>query len=277
MTRLGAWLIGAMVLAAAPKHSLPLDGSLSVRLSVAAGHNCQLLFRKGERKVTTVCGSNRQDLPVSILEANGSPEFVGQVLVDDFDFDGFLDLMIPTGTGYGGVNWFYDFYRYEAATHGFRPVSEMDSEFCNPEAVAAEKTLKVPCKDGPAWYDNAYKFAGGKPYLYRSSELVHLNGFAGDDAIVYAITLLDPAGRVWKATLAEAVHETKTVRRKLPFEKAQLHRVPAAIGRTESYLVKGDEVELAEVKLDGEQQWLRVIYVSAKAGRLDRWIALPPD
>jgi hypothetical protein len=36
-------------------------------------------------------------------------------------------------------------------------------------------------------------------------------------------------------------------------------------------------VELMEVKLDGEQQWLRVVYQSKAAGRLDRWIALPVD
>jgi hypothetical protein len=270
-------LVAWVVLAAAPKHSFPLDAPVSASINMGGGQTCRLLFRKGEKRLTAVCGSSRQDLSIPILEVEGDPVFQGQILVDDFDFDGYLDLMIPTATGYGGVNWFYDFHHYNAATRSFEPVDDTDSDFCNPEPVAAEKTLRVPCKDGPAWYDNAYKFAAGKPYLYRSSELVHLEGFDGDDAVIYALTLLDPQKRPLKSTVAEATNENKTVRRKLPFEKCPLYRAPSTIGRTESYLVKGDEVELLEVKQDGEAQWVRIVYQSAKAGRLERWITLPPN
>lgn len=271
-------LVCALAVTAAPRvREFPLSAPVSATLTMGGGQTCRLLFRKGDAKLTVVCGASRQDLPVPILEGTGEPEFSGRVLVDDFDFDGYLDLMIPTATGYGGVNWFYDFHHYDPATRQFVPVDDTDSDFCNPETVPAERTLRVPCKDGPAWYDNAYRFVGGKPYLYRSSELVHLNGFDGDDAVVYQISLLDPAKKVLQARLAEALHERKSVRRKLPFEKVVLHRVPATIGRTEAYLVKGDEVELVEVKLDGEQQWLRVVYQSGKAGRLDRWIPLPAE
>jgi hypothetical protein len=273
--RAAVLLLGAVSALAAAR--IPLGQAVAVTLTMGPGHTCRLSAKQNEPKLTAVCTKQTQTLPIPILEGEPPHEYPGQILAADFDFDGYLDLMIPTATGYGGVNWFYDFYHYNPATRAFEPNDDTEGDFCNPEPVPAEKLLKVPCKDGPAWYDNAYKFANGKPYLYRSTELVHLNGFDGDDALVYRITMQDAARKPVKSAVAEVVSESKTVRRKLPFEKAFLHRAPSTIARTESYLVKGDLVELLEVKLDEEQQWLRILYRGAKGVPLDRWIALPPE
>lgn len=106
----------------APKHSLPLSTPVSASIAMDGGQTCRLLFRKGDAKLTAVCGATRQHLPIPILEGDGGREFTGQILVDDFDFDGYQDLMIPTATGYGGVNWFYDFHHYNPVTRTFIPI-----------------------------------------------------------------------------------------------------------------------------------------------------------
>lgn len=272
------WLVLAMSAAAKPKHEFPLSEPVSATVAVGGASSCRLMFRKGEPRLTVVCGASKQDIKIPILEGERPVTFEGQILVDDFDFDGYLDLMIPTATGYGGVNWFYDLYRYHAASRTFRLLENTDdSDFCNPEAVTAEKVLRTPCKDGPAWYDDAYKFAAGKLYQYRSTELVHLNGFGGDDAILYAQVYYGPQKEVLRSAVKEAVNDNTTATRRIPFEKIYLHREPSTLSKTESYLVKGDVVELLEVKQGQESQWLRVAYQSAKAGRLVRWIPLPPE
>lgn len=277
-TGLIVWALLALSMEAKPKHEFPLSAPVSASIAVGGGASCRLMVRKGEPRLTVVCGASKQDIRIPILEVEGEPTFEGQILVDDFDFDGYQDLMVPTATGYGGVNWFYDLYRYQAPSRSFRPLERDDEgDFCNPEELAAEKTLRTPCKDGPAWYDDAYKFAAGKLYHYRSTELVHLNGFEGDDAVIYGQTYYGPERQVLRRAVAEATSEAATVRRRIPGDRAHLHRTPAADGRTESYLVKGDQVELLEVKLEGEQQWVRLAYQSAKAGRLVRWIVLPPE
>ena len=277
-------MLWPLVLAAAlgaeenkPKHSFPLSDAVSAGIRVGGGHTCRLLFRKGERLVTVVCGGSKQNINVPILEAVGEGTFQGQILVDDYDFDGYLDLMIPTATGYGGVNWFYDLYRYQPASRSFRALETDDFDFCNPEAVPAEKMVKSPCKDGPAWYDDAYKFAAGKLYQYRGTELVHLEGFEGDDAVVYGHTYYGPEKQVLRRSVAEAANGEATVRRRVPWEKAALYLTPSPQAKGASYLVKGDRVELLEVKQEGERQWVRIAYQSAKAGRMVRWMALPPE
>jgi hypothetical protein len=235
------------------------------------------MFRKGEPRLTVVCGASKQDIKIPILEGGGPVTFEGQILVDDFDFDGYLDLMIPTATGYGGVNWFYDLYRFHPASRSFRLIEGSEElDFCNPEAMPAEKMLRTPCKDGPAWYDDAYKFAAGKLYPYRSTELVHLNGFNADDSTLYSQTYYGPQKQVLRTILKEVDDRVPALRRRIPFDKVYLHREPSSQSKTESYLVKGDEVELLEVQQDKEIQWLRVAYQSAKAGRLIRWIPLTP-
>ena len=263
-----AWVWAAVAAAAAaePKE-FPLAKPISVRLPFG-----QLSYQPGDKQLSLASLDGAvASIPIPFL-AGANVAGQARILVDDFDFDGSPDLMVPISMGYGGVNWFYQLHRFDAAALRLREPDR--EEFCNPAAEPGEHIVAVPCKNGPAWYANAYKFAAGRPYPYRSNELVEVRGFAGADAPVFLQRELDPAGRLVEVKVVEAGETSKPAVRKIAQARVYLHDAASDGARTAAYVVKDDVVELLDIVNQGEQQWLKVAYSSARAGRLVKWIRL---
>ncbi len=79
----------------------------------------------------------------------------------DVNFDGFLDVAILTGVGYGGVNMFYDYYIFNPVT-GQAERDEVLTELGNPEFDQVAKTITTPEKNGPDYEITTYEFKNGK-------------------------------------------------------------------------------------------------------------------
>lgn len=268
------FLAAAAWAAAAGEEEIPLTKPVSKRFGFG-----QLTFRPGDRHLTILAtpASPPQQITIPFLAEGGEPREHAKLLVDDFTFDGAADLMVPSSTGYGGVNWFYVLYRYSRTAQRLEPV-KMDEEFCNPAADPVAKVLKVPCKSGPAWHDDAFQFtAGGVPFRHRESSLVTLQGFPDDaEAAVYLIEYRDAGKKRLRSEVRDAEDPARPAVRLIPAGRVYLHTSANAKTRTGAYIVKGDRVELLDVTTEasGGAQWLQVAYRSARAGRLVRWICL---
>lgn len=267
---------GASVAApAAAVEELPLAKPIGRRFPFG-----QLTFHPGtpHLTVTPAAGGAPQQIEIPFLDDDESElRAHARVLVGDFNFDGAIDLMIPTLTGYGGVNWFYTLYRYDTATRRFvRLVRDDKEDFCNPEPDAARKLLNTPCKSGPAWYQDAFQFTAGgtRAFRHRQTSVVSLQGFR-DDSVVYLLEYRDAAQRRLRAEVVEAEDPARPAVRTIPAPRVYLHNAPDASSRTAAYIVKGDTVSLLDIRDVGGVQWLQVAYRSPRAGRLVRWITLP--
>lgn len=125
----------------------------------------QLVFSQ-EASLSLVLEGKTHTLPLPSLAF--SPK--GSVLIADFNFDGRKDIGIPSGVGYGGVNYFYKVYSFSEEKGGhFLPILG-SAEICNPKFSVADKTLICNTRSGPFWYGKDYRFQNGHSWLWRKRE-----------------------------------------------------------------------------------------------------------
>ena len=85
------------------------------------------------------------------------------ITTDDINFDGYPDVAMLTGLGYGGVNLFYDYYEFDPATE--RLVADpVLSQVGNPIFDKATKTITGDAKDAQDSFKTVYTW-NGKAYV----------------------------------------------------------------------------------------------------------------
>jgi hypothetical protein len=256
------------------------DFKATVPLS-SRGGNMVLQASTTKKTLTVQIGATLQNFPLPTLEDEvaGSPA-LGEVLVDDFDFDGFNDIGIPSGIGYGGVNVFYTIQRYNPKVRRLELLQAKNFEVSNPSFDRKNKILSSSARSGPAWYSTQFKFVGGKPYLYSSDTPVVLLGFAESEGLIYQTTTFSPSGRVLTTVLSEenGKGQTVSVFRAISTARADLYSAPSDNAKTGRYIIRGDMVRILEVQKPGifpdEVQWVKVAYQSRKLGRIVAWLRL---
>lgn len=196
----------------------------------------------------------------------------GSVLVDDFNFDGYADIAVPDGIGYYGVNYFYVLYVFSPSSNRFARLEFPGGQLCNPELRAVTRTIETDCKDGPKYDYTDYRFLNGKPYVYRSSEMVILDGFDTDQYLAYAVSVFYPNGRLSHSSLSDDPRRESAPLRSVPIARANLYDAPREDARTNRYIVRGDPVRILEVRDVDSQQWLRIAYQSRTLGRIIKWV-----
>jgi len=82
---------------------------------------------------------------------------------DDVNYDGYKDLAIEIGNGYGGVNFFYNFYYFNPTTKKFVEVPELKN-VCNPNVKYEQKEILSSCKNGPSYTETIYQW-GAAGYI----------------------------------------------------------------------------------------------------------------
>jgi len=85
---------------------------------------------------------------------------------NDVNFDGYKDLAVEIGNGYGGVNFFYNFYYFNPTTKKFTEVPALKS-VCNPNFKSDQKQILSSCKDGPGYSESIYQFGAAGYTLTR--------------------------------------------------------------------------------------------------------------
>jgi uncharacterized protein YxeA len=84
----------------------------------------------------------------------------------DINFDGYVDVALITGVGYGGVNIFYDYYLYDPKTSIFQK-DPILFEISNPQIDTMNKKVTSSFRSGPQWYSQTFQWNGNR---YVASE-----------------------------------------------------------------------------------------------------------
>ncbi len=259
------------------RYSLEKAFSLNVRLSSTSRQMLHLKFDGKTPKLEVQLNNKTQsfEFDSSMIEA----ESYGSILVDDFNFDGYVDFGVPTGTGYGGVNYFYDFYTFDHFSQTFKPMLNPDgNEWCNPQLESKIKTIFTSCKSGPMWFGANYRFYRAQPYLYQSGEMEFLEGFGDDknnDSLLWKVVTYNHK----KQVLSSRCYEYETMQipvRRIPQAKVFLYSQPLEGAISKNYIVKNDLISILELRDTDSGQWLKIAYHSRKLGWIKRWIRLEP-
>jgi GW (Gly-Tryp) dipeptide domain len=255
------------------RYSLEKAFNITMPLSSASRQVLKLKFDGKNPKLEIKLGNKKQFLEFDSLMLEA--DLHGSLLVDDFNFDGSTDLGIPTGIGYGGVNYFYDFYIFDRSSQTFKYMPSPEPELCgwsNPQLEQKSKTIFTSCKSGPQWFSQNFRFYRSKPYVYQSGEMVILEGFPDND-LLWRETTFKPDQQVIGSKIFN-YGTTKIPVLRIPQSKVFLYNVPQDTAITTNYIVKNDLITILEVKDTDSGQWLKIAYYSRRLGWIKRWIRL---
>lgn len=153
----------------------------------------RLLFQD-QLMLSLVLKGRTHRLPLPTVADGLSPR--GSVMIADFNFDGRKDIGIPSGVGYGGVNFFYKVYQFSEEKGGhFLPILAKE-QVCNPKFSAADKTLICNSRSGPFWYGSDYRFRNGLGWLWRKREP------APSDPALTRFEIYSPEGKLLSSQLS---------------------------------------------------------------------------
>ena len=115
------------------------------------------LYKNGTSIQTLALG---EDATADMNLLNGTslgvePFITGQ----DVNFDGYPDVAMLTGLGYGGVNAFYDYYVFDPFTEKL-VADPVLAQICNPVFDPAAKTVTGDAKDAQDSYKTVYTWNG---------------------------------------------------------------------------------------------------------------------
>lgn len=99
-------------------------------------------------------GADEMEMANYDLKRWGNPIITANA---DANFDSYKDLAIEIGNGYGGVNFFFNFYLFDPSDKKFKEVAELRS-VCNPDIRSEERRILSSCKSGPGYEDTIYQF-----------------------------------------------------------------------------------------------------------------------
>jgi hypothetical protein len=267
------WVAFAFVgvtLAAPLPRAFSLEKPFTANVTLTGHETVRLHLDLDKRQLEVRLRGKTQHLEITTMDDTER----GNVLVNDFNFDGYADIAIPSGIGYGGVNYFYDLYVFQPSQSRFVSLEfPGGSGLCNPEPRVQTRTIETDCKDGPKYVFADYRFSRGKPYVYRSAEMVILEAFDTDQYLVYAVSIFNPNGKLLRSSISDDPRREEFPLRYVPVPRADLYDAPRADAITRNYIVRGDAVRVLEVRDVDGQQWLRIAYQSRKLGRIIKWVS----
>ena len=79
----------------------------------------------------------------------------------DVNFDGQTDIGLLTGVGYGGVNYFYDYYIFNPITSKLERSNTL-KDISNPIIDTSHKTITSSFRSGPQWYTQNFVWDGSR-------------------------------------------------------------------------------------------------------------------
>ncbi len=209
---------------------------------------------------------SKQKLQILIDNTKPDNDFVGTglVRVGDLNFDGYNDLAIDTGIGYGGVNVFSRVFFWQPSNGQPNTGQFSDGlDISNFGLNTAKKYLTSEYKSGPFHYQVSYKFDAQGPYKYKEivgpGPVAIVSFFSRSGKRIKRI-LVDP-NRLSQDDYTPAILSIA--------EKTYLYSKPVEEAKTKAYLIKGDKVTMLDVS-EYPYQWYKVRYEGKKP--LVRWI-----
>jgi hypothetical protein len=161
-------------------------------------------------------------------------------LEGDFNFDGYQDIALFEGSGYGGVNQFYRLMLWDKSKGEFKP---FQTSVGLPSLNTKKQTLVSAQRSGPRWYSSVFHFKDGK--------LVQRDEEAMIDGELSKVEIYDGKDKLLKTLITDKddyTLDTPTATRNIRLEKAWLYNKPDFDSKTKMYVIKGDKVELLDFK-----------------------------
>ena len=171
------------------------------------------------------------------------------ITIGDYNFDGYSDIGILTGVGYGGVNIFRDYHFYDPRNNVYHRYLEEVSN------LAIEGTTLISdVRSGLSHYETQYKIKDKKPYKSLEKE---------EFVVADYVMEFDDKGKVIKSYYVPSHLRIVT-------KKAYLYSEASEDKRTKSYVVKGDKVKIVEIGII-TFPWIKIEYQGTK-GAYNGWI-----
>lgn len=126
--------------------------NVDVAVSLSIKGNILKVMEGNKIKQTLSADSNS----LNIMPSNNVSAFI---IDKDVNFDGHNDIGVLSGSGYGGVNYFYDFYIYNQNTKMFDKNSVL-SNISNFNVDSGKKEIRTSTKSGPGYVETTYKWNG---------------------------------------------------------------------------------------------------------------------
>ena len=139
------------------------DLTVTIKKNVSYSVSSTTLSLIDNGKTTQTLTLNDEGLgALNILPSNDVPPFITD---KDLNFDGFNDVGVLDGTGYGGVNYFYDFYLFNPSINTLEK-NKVLSEFVLTSTNSAKKQITSTYKSGPEYVTDIYQW-NGSTYLKK--------------------------------------------------------------------------------------------------------------
>lgn len=133
--------------------TIPATSSASLEIAHPAYDGAMATVRIDNGRV--VAGTDNDALTLATYDVGSQWNDEMSVLLMDIDFDGYQDVGVLDGVGYGGVNYFWNFYRADAQ-RGFVQVGTI----ANPRRDDTMGTILSDSRSGPTWTRDVYRADG---------------------------------------------------------------------------------------------------------------------
>lgn len=202
-----------------------------------------------------------------------NPDFEMDALVADFNFDGWRDVAVPTGTGYGGVNTFYELYFYRPQSRTFQKSQYTDALKSNDTRANLSPDLLTRTVDGSYKSGPVYVAATLCPtpdgldlYMCRRGELSQNPDLiqAADD---YDWTWFGPTGAKQAYRPLRRSGENRSLWT-VALARLNLHTEPALDSKSAAYVIRGDLVGVLELR----PGWAHVTFTGKGDRILNGWV-----
>jgi hypothetical protein len=273
--------VRALVVAILLAGTLPTaasDGAVSIpdfgtRLTVPADSTGSLQFAhpayEGARATVRIengrvlAGTDADALTLATYDPTSQWNDEMAVLLMDVDFDGYLDVGVLDGVGYGGVNFFWNFFRADSERL-FVPVGT----FANPERDDIMGTIRAPSRSGPFWTTDVYRPQGDGLDLVLSRthwgefDLVTFPGERKGGVVQRGI-IPTIAPDPWDAEALEGRGFHQIAISTNP-RRAYFYDAPDEATRRGAYLVEGDVGRVSDVSQTGD--WFFMLFTNTETG-----------
>lgn len=209
-----------------------------------------------------VAGTDNDALTLATYDAGSQWNDEMAVLLMDVDFDGYQDVGVLDGVGYGGVNYFWSFYRADEQ-RGFVPIGTI----ANPQRDDIMGTVLSDSRSGPTWTRDVYRPEGNALNLQFSRtfwseyDVVVFPGMGKGEGTRAIISQIAPDP--WDATsLNDPMFHVTAV--STNSGRAYFYDAPDLSTRRSAYLVEGDIGRVLDVNQSGE--WYEITFTHHRTG-----------
>lgn len=210
-----------------------------------------------------VAGTDNDALTLATYDVHSQWNDKMSILLMDVDFDGYQDVGVLDGVGYGGVNYFWSFYRADAE-RGFVQIGTI----ANPERDDVMGTVLSSSRSGPTWTRDVYRAEPNGFALQFSRtfwgeyDIVAFPGTGKGDGRRAIISQVAPDP--WdEASLDDPMFHVTAV--STNSGRAYFYDAPNESTRRGAYLVEGDIGRVLDVDQSGA--WYEITFTHHTTGR----------